>query len=170
MLGGTLPSSTQSDTGRVQALLACTGHPFSSWSGSQREDQEFEQSARSLLLIDPRPGLNIVDANKTHVEATMIDREKVIGKRLFEVFPANPGDPIETGVTNLFASLNWVIETGKPHAMAVQRYDVRNPAGIFVERHWQPLNTPIFDDQGKLTLILHQVIDVTAQVRQQRPP
>ena len=100
----------------------------------------------------------------------MIDREKVIGKRLFEVFPANPGDPIETGVTNLFASLNWVIETGKPHAMAVQRYDVRNPAGIFVERHWQPLNTPIFDDQGKLTLILHQVIDVTAQVRQQRPP
>jgi hypothetical protein len=32
-----------------------------------------------------------------------------------------------------------------------------------VERYWQPVNSPVLNEAGKLAFILHQVIDVTAQ-------
>jgi hypothetical protein len=47
--------------------------------------------------------------------------------------------------------------------MKVQRYDVRDAAGDFAERHWRPINTPIFDDTGRLLYLLHHVADVTAE-------
>jgi hypothetical protein len=87
-----------------------------------------------------------------------------VGKSLFEVFPDNPNDPLADGIFNLYASLKTVAETGRPHAMAVQRYDVRSPAGGFVERHWQPVNTPLHDQNGRLVFLLHHVEDVTDQV------
>ena len=40
--------------------------------------------------------------------------------------------------------------------MAIQRYDVRDPSGAFIERLWQPINTPIFDDKGRLIYVLHE--------------
>jgi len=48
--------------------------------------------------------------------------------------------------------------------MAVQRYDVRDPNGTFVERHWQPVNTPVHDHAGQLVFLLHHVEDVTDHV------
>jgi hypothetical protein len=48
--------------------------------------------------------------------------------------------------------------------MAIQRYDIRDPDGQFVERYWQPVNTPIFDESGRLIYLLHWVEDVTEQV------
>jgi hypothetical protein len=49
--------------------------------------------------------------------------------------------------------------------MALQRYDIRNRDGRFEERWWDPVNTPLLDDAGRVSLILHQVEDVTSQVR-----
>jgi PAS domain S-box-containing protein len=95
----------------------------------------------------------------------MTRREDVIGHPLFEVFPDNPDDPGATGVRNLQASLQEVIRTGKPHRMTLQKYDIRTPEGGFGERYWDPLNTPVFDDRGRLTHIIHRVEDVTEQVR-----
>ncbi|WP_246755672.1 hypothetical protein [Bradyrhizobium sp. CCBAU 53338] len=48
--------------------------------------------------------------------------------------------------------------------MKVQRYDIRDPSGTFVERHWQPINSPIHDAAGHLVYLLHHVEDVSAQV------
>jgi hypothetical protein len=56
-----------------------------------------------------------------------------------------------------------IAETGEAHKMPVQCYDVRNEDDVFVERHWQPINTPIFDEDGHLRYILHHVEDVTEQ-------
>jgi hypothetical protein len=131
--------------------------------------REFEQAAAPLLLIDPRPGLHIVDANRLYTAAAMIDMGKVAGEKLFDVFPDNPDAPSADGVANLYASLAAVAQTGLPQAMAVQRYDVRDTGGHFVERYWQPLNRPVFDDAGGLSFILHQVIDVTAQFLRRTP-
>ena len=55
-------------------------------------------------------------------------------------------------------------EDRAPHAMSVQRYDTRGPAGDFVERYWQPINTPIRDTDGQLVFLLHHVEDVSDQV------
>jgi PAS domain S-box-containing protein len=107
----------------------------------------------------------MVAANNARLRATMTRREDVIGRPLFEVFPDNPHDPGATGVRNLQASLHEVLRTGKPHRMALQKYDIRTPEGEFEERYWDPLNSPVFDDHGKLIYIIHRVEDVTEQVR-----
>jgi PAS domain-containing protein len=117
------------------------------------------------MLLDPGPGLHIVDINDAYAIATFISRSDVVGKSLFEIFPDNPDDALADGVSNLYSSLRIVAQTGQPHAMAVQRYDIRDPNGAFVERHWQPINSPIRDRDGHLIFLLHHVEDVTDQVR-----
>jgi PAS domain-containing protein len=128
---------------------------------------EFDGSPHPYMLLDPGPGLVIVDVNDAYAEATFTRRGDVAGKSLFEIFPDNPNDPLADGVSNLYASLKIVAETGRAHAMAVQRYDIRDGSGAFVERHWQPINSPLHDGAGQLVFLLHHVEDVTAEVREQ---
>lgn len=126
---------------------------------------EFERSSHPYMLLDPGPGLKIIDINAAYAAATFISRSDVVGKSLFEVFPDNPTDALADGVSNLYASLKIVAETNRPHAMAIQCYDIRDPNGGFVERHWQPINSPIHDGDGQLVFLLHHVEDVTAHVQ-----
>jgi hypothetical protein len=93
----------------------------------------------------------------------MTDAGKVAGEKLFNVFPDNPGDPFADGAANVFDSLRIVAETRRPHTMAVQRYDIRNAAGVF-ERYWRPVNSPVLDENGDLIFILNRVLDVTAKI------
>ncbi|GAB3147570.1 hypothetical protein GCM10027258_41170 [Amycolatopsis stemonae] len=106
-------------------------------------------------------GFTIVTVNDAYARATMIDPAEVAGKPMFEVFPDNPDDPDADGVGNLRRSLETVVETGRADAMALQRYDIREPDGRFVVRHWSPVNSPVFDDDGRVVLIVHRVQDVT---------
>ena len=123
----------------------------------------FEADDTALLLLDPSPGLRIVHANRAYATATMTDSGKVAGEKLFNVFPDNPGDPFADGAANVFDSLRIVAETGRPHMMAVQRYDIRNAAGVFEQRYWRPVNSPVLDENGDLVFILNRVLDVTAK-------
>ncbi|MDR3467679.1 MAG: PAS domain-containing protein [Xanthobacteraceae bacterium] len=125
--------------------------------------REFEATDRPWLLVDPGPGLHIVDINDTYATATLTARSKVAGEKLFDIFPDNPDDPAANGASMLFRSLKTVSESGQPHEMAVQRYDVRDATGAFVARFWQPRNMPILDDGGRLLFILHHVEDVTSR-------
>ena len=128
----------------------------------QQFQPELDASPHPYMLLDPAPGLHIVDINDAYARATLTRPEDVVGHSLFEIFPDNPDHPLADGVSNLYASLRTVVKTGQPHAMAVQRYDIRDPQGQFVERHWQPINSPIHDRDGLLIYILHHVEDVTA--------
>jgi PAS domain-containing protein len=125
---------------------------------------DFDHSPHPYLLLDPGPGLQIVDVNASYAAVTFTDRNEILGRSLFDVFPDDPERPLADGVINLYTSLKTVANTGKPHAMAVQRYDIRNAAGDFVERHWQPINVPVHDEHGRLIYLLHHVEDVTDQV------
>jgi signal transduction histidine kinase len=51
--------------------------------------------------------------------------------------------------------------------MALQHYDVPDVTtpGAFVERYWEPVNTPVLDAQGAVTGIIHHVVNVTDRVR-----
>jgi PAS domain-containing protein len=127
---------------------------------------EFDASPHPYMLIEPGPGLHIADINPAYSAVTFTDRTAVVGQSLFEVFPDNPDDPVADGVSNLYHSLKTAAESARPHVMAIQRYDIRAPEGAFVERHWQPINTPLHDGNGRLVFLLHHVEDVTAQVTQ----
>lgn len=136
----------------------------------QQFQPEFDASPHPYMLLDPAPGLHIVDINDAYARATFTGRDDVVGHSLFEIFPDNPDDALADGVSNLYTSLRTVVRTGQPHAMAVQRYDIRDPQGQFVERHWQPINSPIHDREGILIYILHHVEDVTADMVSRATP
>jgi len=126
----------------------------------------FEAAPAKYLVLDP--ALRIVAVTDAYLRATMTTREEIVGRRLFDVFPDNPADPNATGVGNLSASLQRVLDLRKPDTMAVQKYDVRRPdadGGGFEERYWSPLNSPVLGPGGQVRWIIHRVEDVTDYVR-----
>jgi PAS domain-containing protein len=126
----------------------------------------FEKSPAPKLIMDVR--FTIVAVTDTYCRATMSTRGKIVGRGLFEVFPDNPDDSHADGVANLRASLLNVIRFRVPDRMAEQRYDMRRPDGVFEERYWRPLNTPILGPEGYVRFIVHRIEDVTelARIRQ----
>jgi signal transduction histidine kinase len=128
------------------------------------------------LLFESAPGLylvlttdlTIVAVSDAYLNATKTKRAEILGHGLFEVFPDNPDDVAASGVNNLRASLEHVIQAREPNAMAVQKYDIRLPeaeGGGFEARFWSPVNTPVFTEYGDLIYIIHRVEDVTEFVR-----
>jgi PAS domain S-box-containing protein len=129
----------------------------------------FEAAPNLYLVLSP--DLIIVAVSDAYCRATKTERDGVLGRRLFEVFPDNPDDPDATGVNNLRASLVRVLQFRRPDAMAVQKYDIRRPeseGGGFEERYWAPLNSPVLNRAGEVAWIIHRVEDVTEMVRMQQ--
>ena len=126
----------------------------------------FEAAPGSFLVLDPE--LRIVAVSDAYVAATMIRRDDVLDRGIFDVFPDNPDDPAATGVGNLRASLERVLKTGRADTMAVQKYDIRRPdseGGGFEVRYWSPVNSPVLDDLRRVRYIIHRVEDVTEFVQ-----
>ena len=123
-------------------------------------------------IVEGLPGLFVIlDASLTiravsdaYTRSTMIRREDVLGRGMFEVFPDNPDDPSADGVRNLQASLRRVLSSGAPDTMSVQKYDVRRrpeEGGGFEERYWTVINSPVCDAAGAVLYIIHKAEDVT---------
>jgi PAS domain S-box-containing protein len=116
-----------------------------------------------VLLPDP-PRFTIVAVSNAYLRATLTERDLILGRGLFEVFPDNPADPHATGVKNLSASLVRAIESREPDTMAIQKYDIPRGTSDFEERYWSPINTPVLDDKGAVRYLIHRVEDVTSVV------
>ncbi|QPF87209.1 response regulator [Bradyrhizobium genosp. L] len=129
------------------------------------------EAAPGLYLVLMPADFRIVAVSNAYLRATRTERNAILGRGLFEVFPDNPDDPAADGVRNLRASLERVVQFRRPDTMSVQKYDIRKPdseGGGFEERFWSPRNTPVFGPNGQPTYIIHRVEDVTSfiQLRQ----
>lgn len=129
----------------------------------------FKESPIGNYLLSPTPEAIIFAVNDSFLKTVSRQHEDVIGHSLFDVFPGDPNDPLDTGVDALRTSLRKVIETGEAQTLPSQRYPIRktlpNGEEYFEERFWSAVNTPIFDDSGQLVCISHTTIDITKQVR-----
>ena len=126
----------------------------------------FEAAPNCYLVLDP--DLTIVAVSDAYLAATMTQRDDILGRPLFDVFPANPEDEQATGVGNLEGSLERVKKHLVADTMAVQKYDIRRPeseGGGWEIRWWSPRNSPVLGPDGQLTYIVHRVEDVTEFVR-----
>lgn len=125
----------------------------------------FEATPTPYLILKPDGNFTIVAVNDAYLRATLTQREAIIGKGIFEVFPDNPNDPNASGEKNLRDSLNRVVQSGLADIMPIQQYDILHPqaeGGRFEIRYWSPTNIPILNDDKTLELIIHRVEDVTA--------
>lgn len=126
----------------------------------------FEGVPGAYLVLRPdAPRYTIVAVSERYLAATLTRREAIVGHGLFEIFPDNPDDVGATGTRNLRESLDRVRQQKKADAMAVQKYDIRKPDGVFEIRHWSPVNSPVLGEGGEVAWIIHAVEDVTEFVR-----
>lgn len=114
------------------------------------------------LILDPKT-FNILEASDAYLKATLVQRENILGRNVFDVFPDNPANPSATGVNNLKNSLGKVVANKIADKMAVQKYDIRTPSNTkqFEQRYWSPINCPVLNDDRELIYIIHRVEDVT---------
>ncbi|MCW3126821.1 MAG: sensor histidine kinase [Bacteroidetes bacterium] len=127
----------------------------------------FEKAPGLYLILNP--DFDIVAVSDAYAEATMTQRDEIVGRHLFDVFPDNPDQHDADGVSNLRASLNRVLQNRKADTMTIQRYDVRRPeseGGEFEVRYWSPMNSPVFSDDNleRIAFIIHRVVDATELV------
>jgi signal transduction histidine kinase len=147
-----------------ESALWISFHGFSKKRLMKRTELDFKKIFKCspglyLLLL---PDLTIAGASDAYLEATLTERDVIIGKNLFDVFPDNPDDTSANGVNNLRYSLNYVLKYKTAHTMAVQRYDIQRADGVFEKKFWSPVNKPVLDDERNVLYIIHRVEDVTA--------
>jgi PAS domain S-box-containing protein len=126
-----------------------------------------------LVLASDLPKFTIVAVTNAYLQATMTQREEIVGRGIFEVFPDNPSDLTANGVQNLQSSLEVVIQSQASDVMPFQKYDIPRPnsqGGGFEERYWSPVNSPVLGANQEVAYIIHRVEDVTelVQLQQQR--
>ncbi len=54
--------------------------------------------------------------------------------------------------------------------MAIQKYDIRQSDGVFEERYWSPINSPVFGMDSRIEYVIHRVEDVTEFILQKSQP
>ncbi|MCX4571673.1 SpoIIE family protein phosphatase [Streptomyces sp. NBC_01571] len=125
---------------------------------------------QALFAVTPSPymvlgpDLVIADVNEAACQVTGCTREYLLGRHLFEAFPGNPADPDAEGVRKLHASLHRVLRSKERDTMAPMKYDipVAEQPGVFEERWWSAINTPVVGPDGQVAWIIHRGEDVTA--------
>lgn len=117
-----------------------------------------------IVLLTPE--FVIADMNLAYLQVAGRTRDELLGRDVFDAFPDNPGNPSVTGVSDLSASLNRVLATGKPDAISMQEYDVEVPGspGQFAKRFWCPVNAPVFGPDGDVVMIVQCVEEITDRV------
>ncbi|MFI0541439.1 PP2C family protein-serine/threonine phosphatase [Streptomyces sp. WSLK1-3] len=118
------------------------------------------------------PDLVYIDVNDDFVRLTGRAREQLLGRYIFDVFPENPNDPDSAGMRETRESMLRAVATGERDTMAVVRYDIEDPQrpGHWQEHFWSPVNAPVLSPDGKVTLLVHRVEEVTELIRARGGP
>lgn len=82
----------------------------------QPDFQALFESAPGLYLV-LTPALTIVAVSQAYLRATMTRQEEILGRHFLDVFPDNPDDATATGVSNLRAYLQKVLQHRSPDVM-----------------------------------------------------
>ncbi|AMM51253.1 hypothetical protein TH61_08810 [Rufibacter sp. DG15C] len=108
------------------------------------------------------PELVVLEATDDYLAATHSTREHLIGKNLFEAFPANPAAPSANAIDPIQQSLDYVLLHKQPHTLQKPlRHDVLGPDGTYEEKYWCLKSKPVLDAQKEVSYIIHTVEDVT---------
>lgn len=96
----------------------------------------FDALPTPYLVLDT--DLRMVAANRAREEATGVPAREVVRQYLFDAFPDDPEDRDAQSTSQLRASPERVIATGRPGVMPVQRDNVPDALSGFGQRWWSP--------------------------------
>lgn len=119
--------------------------------------QTIFESAPGLYLV-LTPQLVIVAVSDAYLKATMTQREQILGRGLFDVFPTTP-----------MACAPRSSERGRSElwTRCRRKHDSGSDA-----RYWSSSNMPVLSPDGSLTYIIHRLEDMTeltlARLRQEQ--
>jgi signal transduction histidine kinase/CheY-like chemotaxis protein len=122
----------------------------------------FRRSPNAYMIVDRE--LKYVAANEAYLRVTASTLEDLVGKSLFEAFPNDPDDPNNEPARLLRSSLERVLETRMPDALAMIQYRVpieRNGKVAIEDRYWSATHTPLVDVNGEVVGILQHTVEVT---------
>ncbi|MEU7883275.1 sensor histidine kinase [Microbispora bryophytorum] len=124
----------------------------------------FKALVSPLLVMTP--DFVVVAANDSFLKLVARSQADLLGRDFFAVFPGNPNapnDPDVQGAVRLRASLERVVATGQRDTMALQRYDIEASGrpGVFEERYWSVINSPVLGPDGEVKQIVHRSEEVT---------
>lgn len=172
MDGFSVPISWSASWSETDKIMFCVARDVTARKQLEQIHLQFRSLFESLpgncLVL--KPDLTIVAVSDAYLKVTMTQREAILGRNIFDVFPDNPDDPAATGVANLRSSFNRVLQNASADTMAIQKYDVQEPDGTFQERYWSPINSPVFGVDRRVEYIIHRVEDVTDFIRQKNRP
>lgn len=126
----------------------------------------FAAGPHPYLILRADETFTIAAVNDKYLAVTGTERDQIVGRGLFEVFPDNPADHSGSGVSDLRSSLNRVLSQHTPDTMGVQKYDIprNDDTGEFEIKYWSPINTPVINADGQVSCIIHHVEDVTEYI------
>ncbi len=112
------------------------------------------------------PDFVMIDVNDAFLRVSGRGREELLGRDIFAVFPPNPAAPEDheqQGARMLRTSLEQVLTTRRRDFVPLQRYDVEmaDRPGVFEERYWSTVITPIPGPHGEVRWIVLSTEEVT---------
>jgi PAS domain-containing protein len=128
----------------------------------------FKSFPGSAFLMSPT--FEILDVSDEVRETIGRDPRDLVGLNFFDAFPANPRAREATGPRALLDALAQAVRTGDRVVRSLNQYDVEDPGrpGVFEERFWHGVATPIPGDDGRTAVIVLWGHDTTPIVRQFR--
>ncbi|MEK6481924.1 PAS domain S-box protein [Catalinimonas sp. 4WD22] len=118
-----------------------------------------------LILKPDAPVYTILAVSNEQLQITGTERKEIVGKSVFEVYPAKGETHTGSGPIALRNSLQHVLKYMTKDSMPMVRYDVQNESGIFEQRYWSVNNKPVLDREGQVAYLIHSAIDITDKVK-----
>jgi PAS domain-containing protein len=133
---------------------------------------DYQQVFRSLPypLAVLSPDFTILDVNDEYMAATGHKREDAIGRSPFDLYPDRPTEPSDSAPDELSSSLEQVLAFGKRDVLRLARYYMEDPGrpGVFEERYWTVINTPVMGDNGRVAMIVFAAMEATPVISELR--
>lgn len=130
------------------------------------EDINYQRVFRSLPDTDVllSSDLVVIDATDVYLESTSKQRDKIVGKGLFDNFPESEGSE---GAERLQKNIKLAISTGKTQVFPTFRYDILDKNGNMEKRFWRTISVPIRYNENRI-YVLHRLSDVSGEVSENK--
>ena len=124
----------------------------------------FKHSSRSLVLKADAPKFTILAVSDAYLELTHKQRNELLGRGLFEVYPGSQSDLSEQN--SVHSSFMRAISTKVTDELPVFRYEIYvAETDSYTTEYWTNVNEPLLNEQGNVAYLINTTTNITEQVR-----